>query len=614
MGEAFYVKGKRNSVIYLVCLCLMITGVLSLLSVSQNYQELTGQAKVRDGMLDLAQTKFSEWGYVYLNGVWEFLPEGAIAAQNETEETLIHVPGRWMRSAVMGQPTFKGDHGSYRLTLTNATAGERMIVLVPGMLSDYSIYINGQKIVQNGQTGFIAPSSTLDVVIEIQSERLGGLYLTPQLMRYELFEKYYPPYAFMMIALFADLAFASVLFFVISIAGNTKRNYKFLFLFSMMTVLRYMVKVLSNIPDFRKNLAGSDMELLAPAIFLFTVGCAICATFMTEQMSPDLGNKKIRNILFGVLLTFAAVACFNWNSFYYRYLELPIFCLVLSVFGYIIWVAVKAIRKGVDYALMMGIGTIVIAFGLIVDTLNVNEYFVFDVSFVLPWCIVAFLLLYAIILSKNEQKLYDTMERNIRMQQEVINMEAVAMAQRMQPHFLYNALTAIQEMCYTEPRKAAEMIANFAAYLRMNIDFLKQPEEIPFEQELRFIENYMNIQKERFGGELIFESKIETTDFMIPPLTIEPLIENAAQHGVKNRAGEKFILLYVKKEKEEIIIEVQDNGRGFDVNEIMKNENNTLSHIVKRLSYWKNATLEIISGENEGTRILIHIPAEREKK
>ena len=138
------------------------------------------------------------------------------------------------------------------------------------------------------------------------------------------------------------------------------------------------------------------------------------------------------------------------------------------------------------------------------------------------------------------------------------------MAGQMQPHFLSNTLLSIQELCYTDPEQAADAIVTFSAYLRTNIDFLGLREPIPFEKEYRYIRDYMKIEKMRFGEELSFVTDVETTDFRVPALTVQPLVENAVRHGIRGRSGGGTVWLFVGNDGEAIRLSVCDDGVGFD--------------------------------------------------
>ena len=138
------------------------------------------------------------------------------------------------------------------------------------------------------------------------------------------------------------------------------------------------------------------------------------------------------------------------------------------------------------------------------------------------------------------------------------------MAGQMQPHFLSNTLLSIQELCYTDPEQAADAIVTFSTYLRTNIDFLGLREPVPFEKEYRYIRDYMKIEKLRFGDELSFVADVETADFCVPALTVQPLVENAVRHGIRGRSGGGTVWLAVRRESDTVLISVRDDGVGFD--------------------------------------------------
>ncbi len=178
------------------------------------------------------------------------------------------------------------------------------------------------------------------------------------------------------------------------------------------------------------------------------------------------------------------------------------------------------------------------------------------------------------------------------------------MISQMQPHFMYNTLSAIQELCYTDPNMAADTIVKFSNYLRANVDFLDHEEMIHFRQELKHIRNYIEIQKIRFGDNLVYEEYLEETNFMLPPLTIQPIIENAVQHGVRKRKTSGIVKLITKVEGDQIMIQVTDNGYGFEEKVMPDKGFHSFDNVKYRLETLVNANIEIDSTKN-GTRVTI---------
>ena len=183
------------------------------------------------------------------------------------------------------------------------------------------------------------------------------------------------------------------------------------------------------------------------------------------------------------------------------------------------------------------------------------------------------------------------------------------MMSQIQPHFLFNTLTTVQALCRKDPDKAESTLEKFGIYLRQNIDSLDNPELIPFFKELEHTKVYAEIEQIRFPSiEIIYD--IEYEDFVLPALTIQPLVENAIRHGVRIREH-GVIRISVKEMRSYIRIVIEDNGKGFDVN--APNTDTTRSHIgmknVKdRIESMCYGTMTIDSRIDEGTKITIKIP------
>ena len=105
------------------------------------------------------------------------------------------------------------------------------------------------------------------------------------------------------------------------------------------------------------------------------------------------------------------------------------------------------------------------------------------------------------------------------------------MLSQIQPHFIYNTLGTIERMCLKDPEKAFDLVRNFSLYLRGNFSELDSVAPIRFAEELKHIEYYVNIEKVRFP-DMNIEYNVEITDFVLPALSVQPLVENAIKHGL----------------------------------------------------------------------------------
>lgn len=181
------------------------------------------------------------------------------------------------------------------------------------------------------------------------------------------------------------------------------------------------------------------------------------------------------------------------------------------------------------------------------------------------------------------------------------------MMSQIRPHFIYNTLSSISTLITLDPNKAKVALDDFTEYLRMNLTSLTDTRLIPFEKELKHIETYVSLEKMRFNDRLTVKYDIETKDFEVPPLSIQPLVENAIKHGIlqKLEGGELTIKSY--EADDAYVVEVIDNGVGFDMNsdEYNSGEHIGLNNIKIRLTTMCKGELKCESKVNEGTKVVV---------
>ena len=187
------------------------------------------------------------------------------------------------------------------------------------------------------------------------------------------------------------------------------------------------------------------------------------------------------------------------------------------------------------------------------------------------------------------------------------------MMSQIQPHFLYNTLSTIQALCRTNPEKASVVTECFGTYLRKNLESLSQTELIPVSKELEHTKIYSEIENVRFDN-IRVEYDTPETDFMIPALSIQPLVENAIRHGVRIREN-GIVKVGTVKVSNGYEITVEDNGRGFDTSAIETADNTHigLRNVRERIEKMCGGTFRIESTENVGTKITLHIPNQKAK-
>ena len=183
------------------------------------------------------------------------------------------------------------------------------------------------------------------------------------------------------------------------------------------------------------------------------------------------------------------------------------------------------------------------------------------------------------------------------------------------PHFTYNTLSAIAAMCEIAPKQAKSLTIDFARYLRQNLDTMTGEPLIPFSKELEHVECYLKIEKARFGDNLRVMYAIQCTDFVIPPLTVQPLVENAVKHGVTKKAGGGTVKISTYATETSYVMEIIDDGAGFDTEVAITNTNRRvgLENVRSRVKRLCHGTVSVKSTIGVGTRVTVEIPRRKGK-
>jgi len=226
--------------------------------------------------------------------------------------------------------------------------------------------------------------------------------------------------------------------------------------------------------------------------------------------------------------------------------------------------------------------------------------FVYDVTFLYSSTTLSLLIIYIYIQSKQRQRLY-------RQERELAESRIELMISQFQPHFVFNTLNSVRELIYSDADKADRMIVNFSKYLRTNINSL-QGTSVAFSDELQNVGIYLSIEKERFGDKIHYVEEIGCRSFFLPPLIIQPLVENAVKHGICPKAEGGTIKLTTQTEGNDIKIIVEDDGVGFNIAE-KKNDSIGIDNVRMRVKYLLGTDMKIESEPGRGTRVEILIPS-----
>ena len=202
--------------------------------------------------------------------------------------------------------------------------------------------------------------------------------------------------------------------------------------------------------------------------------------------------------------------------------------------------------------------------------------------------------------------LSDNMEQYAKQQQEIAHQRARVMVLQMRPHFIYNTMTTIYYLCKQDADKAQQVTLDFTDYLRQNFTAIASEDTVPFADELRHTQSYLAVEKAQHEDMLVVEYDTPYTHFRLPPLTLQPLVENAVKHAMDPNAGPLTVSVRTRQTDAGVLITVEDNGRGFDPNDKLK-PHPALDNIENRLKQQCGGTLKIDSAPG-CTTVTIIIP------
>ncbi len=203
--------------------------------------------------------------------------------------------------------------------------------------------------------------------------------------------------------------------------------------------------------------------------------------------------------------------------------------------------------------------------------------------------------------------LMDQMEQYRLQQAAIANQNARIMVLQMRPHFIYNTMSSIYYLCEQNPKKAQQVILDLTSYLRKNFNAMVSNNTILFTEELEHIRAYLAVEHAQYEDNLFVEYDTPHTRFRLPPLTLQPLVENSIKHGMDPDSDPLHILIRTEETKSGSIILVKDDGPGFDPKNVF-DSNNALANIKQRLEMMCKGSITITSHKGEGSVVKVVIP------
>lgn len=352
------------------------------------------------------------------------------------------------------------------------------------------------------------------------------------------------------------------------------------------------------------------LQFLIPYMLMFILTLYIF--YRVEDSGGWIHHPRLGYFFY--FLAFAALCVFCWNGKYfyltevneYRRGELYLVSQIIGVFFVLYNIGVLMLRgqeMGSTHKMLL---RIYMYLPLIVACF---QFFIPETAMFVEVTTLTLLLMVVIIQVRQTERYYIN-EKNL------TDVQVKLMLAQMRPHFLYNALSSISQLCRKNPAQASEMTDRFAEFLRKNMNDMDRNQLIPIEKELAHIDNYISIEQMRFGDMIRVKYDIQEKDFSIPSLVLQPVVENAIRHGIRGREDGGLIQISTKKTAGCYLLTVVDDGVGFDTKKANKDDrvHLGLDSVKRRMEIIPNASFMISSTPGIGTTAVFLIPAKGTKK
>ena len=551
-------------------------------------------------------------GSLPVKAAWEYYPGQHIisdAVPTPIPDKRIILPMDWNMFDADGW----GGNGraSYLLRLTDLPPQEGLVLLFNGISANMTLYVNGAQTGFsgnnfNGNVVYIDHMDRCEVVIEVSSKWLSGIYAQPWLMTANTFTRY-DAFESRAQMIFLGAFFTSFLFVIILLRKNQdkKKHWAFLRIFFCIGLffLFSMIETSSKLNPIYQYISFEELHLVSTitAICLGLLGIHPELLFF-----PKLFHDKV---LYFITASFLGSAFLRLFIGSYVNMDLSIICLAVVFLVYQVYCACAEFFRSKDLGVLYLVtSTLSIGCSIFISLFGFS-YTAYTSSIMWVMLLIAVLFyvnFWSAIFAENER----AAKRENESKQNQIDAEIAYLSSQIQPHFQYNILAMIQELCYTDPQKAADAIVLYSSFLRRRIDFEKLEKLVPFSEELASIHEYIQLQELRFGDQIRFEPQVETTDFFIPPLSLQTLVENAVHHGLrKTKEGGGTVRIQVKGFEDKILILITDNGVGFDLNILKDCKGSGLNNSCFRIQNLTGGKVRILSEPGKGTEIQIILPA-----
>lgn len=578
---------------------------------------------VENGIVGKEQTK-NEIVTKY-NGDWEFyyntlLVQDDVNLSFKNPDFYIPISSSWANLSYDGEKLSKDGYGSYRMMIDNLVEKDIVrFVKTPTNVS-LNIYANRKLIASSGKVGRtdeeneISPhygymdeyalekKEKVEIIIEVGYNRFGGLDFIPSFTIANYRDITIELYKYISFAILILLFSLCVIEFVSMMKIYDSTIYTFYSIVSLL--LLFMTtplfnNVLSTYNFFILPFIRSSLNFIFYGLFLLSMYFFLRYTYKEKMKWKELILHFLLIALCSGIYMALCARNLNWIPFL---VLTGIYLLLFFLFTYFRkpkneFNATFYHTKIIIYVMMTM--ELIIHFESI-QSFRIRSYTATIAGFI---CILlTYLLIYVLFIVRTYRQAIHGFKLKVANQ----NMEAVLLKNQIKPHFVFNVLNIIKALYHKDISQGDQALELFSKHLRYNVNTCKT-NLIEFSKELENIYNLAELENliKKDSFQIIYN--IDYTDFLVPILSLEPFIENSIKYSGVNKKEDGYIEISSYLEEDDIIVEISDNGVGFDQTKVGKNSNG-IRNAIERFRILLHAEAEISSQINVGTDVKIRIP------
>ena len=614
----------RSNIILIFTIIITVIAIASPFIAGSINRHYSGTPDIIDGKGDFTNAKSNYT--LYLIGEWEYYDGVHIISNREHKDYVITEIPAPIVEPITSLSKANGFTASYKTTIKNLSY-ENAIIYVPHFAGTYRVFVNGIMVTQSGtyidQEAYanldlistavnFEPQNTYEIVIEATCNMMPSLYMTPVISDIDYTMTYSKIAQTFRSFLTGIVLFCGLFIFSYSAKRSFILSSKWLPVLCACVAIRMMIST-EGYSVFSFLFPYLDYESITLIICVSTFIIKLVALlFYSETLDLKI-NKNVTAVFCFVFLALSLVAgilpYIIFSPYYYIIIQaatIPLDIIILSN------ICNCVVRK-LPYAKLYLIGYITLSIGILVDCFYTNGIINFMSSQFMPICFTIFIITFVVIYFEKISRIFNTALKTAEVERELEIANTSLMISQIQPHFLYNALNTIKYLIKRDPKSAEKAVISFSRYLRGNMESITQKSPIPFIDELEHTKHYCDIELLRFGDKLNIIYDTPVTNFSLPALSVQPIVENAIKHGVTKKTDGGTVTVTTSEDDRNFIIRIQDDGVGFDVQNPDLKPSETHAHIGvnnvrERLANMVNAEFIIESQIDVGTCVTIKIP------